>query len=89
MYSCHFILECYNLFSGAKLRIRSFFFICVVTLEVKAIDQSCSRHAADCNLELPPAMVSKHNDSFCSTLYSLVSQRYRLVSFGYPIYVLS
>ena len=26
MYSCHCILECYNLFSGVKLCIRSFFF---------------------------------------------------------------
>ena len=25
--SCHFILECYNLFSGVKLSIRSFSFI--------------------------------------------------------------
>ena len=27
MYSCHTILECYNLFSGVKLSIRSFCFI--------------------------------------------------------------
>ena len=27
MYSCHSILECYNLFSGVKLSIRSFCFI--------------------------------------------------------------
>ena len=26
--SCHFILECYSLFSGVKLSIRSFCFIC-------------------------------------------------------------
>ena len=27
MYSCHSIQECYNLFSGVKLSIRSFCFI--------------------------------------------------------------
>ena len=27
MYTCHSILECYNLFSGVKLSIRSFCFI--------------------------------------------------------------
>ena len=27
MYGCHSILECYNLSSGVKLSIRSFFFI--------------------------------------------------------------
>ena len=27
MYSCHSILECYNLFSRVKLSIRSFYFI--------------------------------------------------------------
>ena len=30
MYSCHSILECYNLFSGVKLSTRSFCFICLV-----------------------------------------------------------
>ena len=29
MYCCHSILECYNLFSGVKLSIRSFCFICM------------------------------------------------------------
>ena len=29
MYSCHSILECYNLFSGVKLSTRSFCFISV------------------------------------------------------------
>ena len=27
MYCCHSILECYNLFSGVKLSIRSFCFV--------------------------------------------------------------
>ena len=27
MYSCHSVVECYNLFSGVKLSIRSFCFI--------------------------------------------------------------
>ena len=29
MYGCHSILECYNLFSGVKLSIRSFCFVFV------------------------------------------------------------
>ena len=28
MCSCYSILECYNLFSGVELSIRSFYFIC-------------------------------------------------------------
>ena len=41
VYSDHSILECYNLFSGVELSMRSFFVICVVvtislwTLELK------------------------------------------------------
>ena len=29
MYSCHSILDCYDLFSGVKLSIISFSFICI------------------------------------------------------------
>ena len=32
MYSYHSILECYNQFSGVKLSIRSFPFICCIAL---------------------------------------------------------
>ena len=33
MYSCHSILECYNLFFGVKLSIRSFCFIIIEYLK--------------------------------------------------------
>ena len=39
MKSCYSILECYNLFSGVKLSIRSFCFIVVIT-----IVEVCSFH---------------------------------------------
>ena len=32
MYSCHSILECYNLFSGVKLNIR---WLCFVSIETE------------------------------------------------------
>ena len=34
MYSCHSILECYNLVSGVKLSIRSFCFISVDSVDL-------------------------------------------------------
>ena len=50
MYSCHSILECYNLFSGVKLSIRSFCFI------IKFIDfalREPREKAALCTVSLP------------------------------------
>ena len=41
MSSCYSILECYNLFSGVKLSIRSFYFIIIVALRQK-VNQSTS-----------------------------------------------
>ena len=35
MYSCYYILECYNLFSGIKLSMRSFYFILLRWMQAK------------------------------------------------------
>ena len=39
MSGCYSILECYNLFSGAKMSIKSFCFIILLTVNTKLIGQ--------------------------------------------------
>ena len=43
VYSCHFILECYNLFSGVKLSKISFCFICRRLLLFHSVVLFCSQ----------------------------------------------
>ena len=46
VYSDHSILECYNLFSGVELSLRSFFVIIIIMLSCKLCKEFISNLAA-------------------------------------------